>query len=505
MARASRELTGSAVTRALTTLRSRLALRIYLVGLVQFSLVAVGLVLVAWEGRRSDPSIETLHVIADSIAVSPDDDALVASTLANAEQVLHTSLAVYDERHRLVAGTPLTSPPPPPPEPHRATPPDDAPPWIARDSFPPPPFEGPPPGPPPDSPILHVPFAGPPHPPPHIGHLAVPISIGDGRVWHLVVTAAHPLASALRGVGVTVALVLLVVGVSSWLTARSLLKPLARLSAATQAFGGGDLSARAEVTRHDELGDVALAFNQMAERVTLALRAEKELLANISHELRTPLQRIHIAIDLAAEGDADTARESLAEIAEDLGELEKIVEEVLAAARLSLRRGDGEASALPKIHLAVVDMAELLEKSETRFRSLHPDRELRVEVRGKLPLLEVDAVLMHRAFDNLLDNAHKYTSDPRGAVTLVAFQAQQLLVIEVRDRGIGIDSEDLTRLFEPFFRADRSRARTSGGLGLGLALAKRIVGAHGGTLGVESVLSEGTTVRIELPVRDPPA
>jgi len=297
-----------------------------------------------------------------------------------------------------------------------------------------------------------------------------------------------------------VVLVLFIVSISAWVTARSLAKPLARLSEATRAFGAGDVTARARLGRKDELGDVATAFDQMADRVTAALRAEKELLANISHELRTPLQRIHIAMDLAAEGDAETARESLGEVAQDLAELERIVDDVLAAARLSLQGGDGSASPLPPIHVADVDVAVLLTRSETRFRILHPTRELRIDVPNNLPFLRVDAALVRRAVDNLLDNAHKYTEDPKEPVSLSAFLSKGQLVVLVRDHGVGIDAADLERLFEPFFRADRSRTRASGGLGLGLTLAKRIILAHGGTLSLTSAAEEGTTARIELPV-----
>jgi signal transduction histidine kinase len=319
-------------------------------------------------------------------------------------------------------------------------------------------------------------------------------------VWHLAVTAPHPLPSVLRGLGTTVALVLVVVGVSGWLTARGLVGPLARLSRAARAFGAGDLKARAALDRSDELGDVSAAFDEMAEQVTRALRAEKELLANVSHELRTPLQRIQIAIDLAAEGDAATARESLDEIAEDLAELGRIVEEVLAAARLSLRDGGNGAGALLPIHRAPTDLIALLHKSAARFHALHASRPIHVDVTAALPTILVDAVLVRRAMDNLLDNAHKYTDETDAPIMLSATREGETIAIEIRDTGIGISADDRARLFEPFFRADRSRARSTGGLGLGLLLAKRIVEAHGGTLTVKSVSRAGTTARIELPV-----
>jgi two-component system OmpR family sensor kinase len=486
--------------RGVGKLRSRLALRIYLVGLVQFFLVAVGMLVAATEARREAPSPETLRVVADSIAASPDDLVAVTAAVQNAERLLHTSLAVYDDAHQLIAGTPRVG--------GRGFPPASL-----RNGFPPgasEPFDPGQPPPPPRGAMGHAEHSPPPFPtwdhgalPFHDGPLGVRFTLHDGRVWHLVVTSQGPIPSALRGVGTIVILVLIVVGVSAWLTARSLARPLARLSAATHAFGAGDLDARADLRRNDELGEVADAFDQMAERVTAALRAEKELLANVSHELRTPLQRIHIAIDLAAEGDADTARESLGEIAEDLAELERIVEDVLSAARLSLRAGRGEASALPPIHVGPVDLVALVEKSVSRFRSMHPARTLRVEQSGPSPALDGDAVLLRRTLDNLLDNADKYTDDAAEPISLVLAGEESRVVIEVCDQGIGIDAVDVARLFEPFFRADRSRHRGSGGLGLGLALAKRIVEAHRGTLTIASTLGKGTTARIELPCGAP--
>ena len=103
--------------------------------------------------------------------------------------------------------------------------------------------------------------------------------------------------------------------------------------------------------------------------------------------------------------------------------------------------------------------------------------------------------------DNLLDNAHKYTENPDAEISLIAASHAGRLVIDVKDRGAGISPEDLKLVFEPFFRTDRSRARMTGGLGLGLALARRIVEAHGGKLSIESVVGAGTSARIELPIQ----
>ena len=306
------------------------------------------------------------------------------------------------------------------------------------------------------------------------------------------------------GLVFSVLMVLAVVGISSWLTARSLARPLRRLSETAYAFGSGYLDARVRMKRYDELGEVALAFDEMADRVTGLLRAEKELLANVSHELRTPLARIHVAVDLASEGDVETARESLGEIAEDLGELERIVDDVLSAARLSLRDGTPTLGAVRPLRIESVDVGGLLRRSTAKFRSAYPTRRLKTLFPESGPVILADGVLLRRVIDNLLDNAHKYTENPEQEITLSASSEFGSLFVEVRDHGVGMTASDMDRAFEPFFRADRSRARATGGLGLGLTLARRIVEAHGGTLRLESALGTGTCCRIQLPFRGSP-
>jgi len=143
-------------------------------------------------------------------------------------------------------------------------------------------------------------------------------------------------------------------------------------------------------------------------------------------------------------------------------------------------------------------MDALVAEIRTRFQAEHPDRVLDVQVETGLPALSADLPLLRRALDNLLDNACKY-SDADRPIALVARAHGDGVAIGVRDRGIGIDPADQARLFTPFFRADRSRARDTGGVGLGLVLSRGIVEAHGGTLSVESRPGEGTTFTVRLP------
>jgi signal transduction histidine kinase len=279
--------------------------------------------------------------------------------------------------------------------------------------------------------------------------------------------------------------------------ARSLNRPLRKMATAARAFGGGDFDARVGITRRDELGEVARAFDEMAAQVTELIRTEKELLANVSHELRTPLARIRVALDLAAEGDADVARESLADIAGDLQELEQLINDVLTAARLDLGSESKSAGVLP-LKRERVDVHALLEQIAARFRAAHPNRSLHTDVADDLPDVEGDPVLLRRVVTNLLENAHRYTPDPDAAIDLAA-RADDAVTIQITDRGIGIAAADLPRVFTPFFRTDRSRTRETGGLGLGLALVKRIVEAHGGSVELRSVPNEGTRAEVSLP------
>jgi signal transduction histidine kinase len=241
----------------------------------------------------------------------------------------------------------------------------------------------------------------------------------------------------------------------------------------------------------NEIGELGAAFDEMAERLQRLVEGQRELLANVSHELRTPLARLQITLGLAGEADPATVRRYLDEIGIDVAELERLVEDLLTAARLET----GYASVLRRER---VEVAAALADAARRFERAHPGRVLALDVAERLPALDADPSLLGRAIDNLLDNAAKY-SEARASIAMAARPDQGGLELEIRDQGIGIEEADLPRLFTPFFRSDRSRSRGSGGVGLGLALTRRIVEAHGGTIAVESRAGEGTTVRLRLP------
>lgn len=279
--------------------------------------------------------------------------------------------------------------------------------------------------------------------------------------------------------------------------ARSIARPLRQLARVARDFGSGQLDARARMARRDELGAVASAFDDMADRITALLQSQRELLANVSHELRTPLARIRVALDLAADGDAEAAREALAEISTDWGDLERLVEDILAAARLDLGSSAPGGLVLRKDQ---VDVIALAEAAQRRFQLAYPNQSLTLDVADDIPSIEGDAGLLRRVIDNLADNSRKY-SEPTSPVQLRLRRSEEGVRLTVIDRGMGIEAADLPHIFTPFFRADRSRARQTGGVGLGLALVRSIVRAHGGEITVKSQVGVGTEVEVRLPHR----
>ncbi|AUX38754.1 sensor histidine kinase [Sorangium cellulosum] len=440
-------------------LRARLALRIYLVGLAQVAVVAAGFIAVIDLNRRTgqDPGSSQVRFATSVIARSLDDPRALERVLASARDELHTTVTVLDPDGAVLASS--------------------APAGVSRCST-----------------ARPASTWKPMTPPCH----AAPLRFPDGRDGLIELTAA-PSPPPFSGLHV-IAFVLVVVGVSSWLLARTLTRPLRQLSSAARAFGRGDLKARAALSNRDELGEVSRAFDEMAGQVTELLRAERELLANVSHELRTPLSRVRMALALIseAEGDVAVARELLSDIGGDLDEVERLISDVLTAARLDLEEATSPRG-IPPLRRERVDTSGLLAHAVSRFRAAHPKRTLRVDVPEELPSVDADPVLLRRVIDNLLENAHKYTERSSAAIDLVARGGEEV-VIEVVDKGMGIAAADLSRVFRPFFRADKSRTRATGGLGLGLTLAKRIVDAHGGQIELLSAPNQGTRARVRLPI-----
>jgi signal transduction histidine kinase len=289
-----------------------------------------------------------------------------------------------------------------------------------------------------------------------------------------------------------VGVVVLLVG--SVLIARWLVRPIQQLSETARALGAGDLAARSGLNRSDELGQLARRMDEMGARIERMVATERELLANVAHELRTPLSRISVALDLAGEGNAERARTSLGEIAVDVAELEVIVDDILTALRYDVTRGAGLP--LRRTHTSPDAIANA---SAERMRARHPDRPLELAIAPGLREIDVDPVMFRRVIDNLLENSHKYTPERVAPILLAVRGVRDAIEFEIVDRGIGIATGDLPNIYNTFFRGEPSRSRETGGVGLGLTLAKRIVEAHGGTIEITSSVGTGTRARVSVP------
>jgi two-component system OmpR family sensor kinase len=277
--------------------------------------------------------------------------------------------------------------------------------------------------------------------------------------------------------------------------ARLITRPLRELEEVARAIAGGDLSSRARVRTRDEIGSLGRAFNHMAEQIALSIRQEKELTAAVSHELRAPLSRIRLAVELlaGAPGHGEVERQHLEGIVEEISALDSLIEELLTRARLE--------SAAFELALEPCDLKTIVNDA-VRRAGLPDDLGASGRIEMSLPAeplrLRANPTLLSGALRNLIENALQY-SPRESPVRVEAFSEGTFGVVRVQDQGPGIPAEEVPRIFEPFFRGERSRSRRTGGVGLGLTLARLIVHRHGGEIVAESELGRGTRITVRLP------
>lgn len=275
-----------------------------------------------------------------------------------------------------------------------------------------------------------------------------------------------------------------VLGLISFLWVRPLWRDMRALEQGAATLGGGALDARVEVGQGSAVRPLADTFNAMADRIQGLVTRQRELNNAISHELRTPLARLRFALEMhgRAASDADRARHA-ASMASDIAELESLVEESLAYSRMN---SPVEAPPAPE----TVRLAPWLEQLVAANRDLAGAIDVRIEVDPLHPEGRFDRRLMTRAVQNLLRNALRHA---RQRVTLRATRSELI----VDDDGPGIPPGQREAVFLPFHRIDDSRSRDTGGHGLGLAIARRIVEQHGGSLVAEESPDGGARFRIE--------
>ncbi|MBI3359706.1 MAG: HAMP domain-containing protein [Chloroflexi bacterium] len=277
---------------------------------------------------------------------------------------------------------------------------------------------------------------------------------------------------------------------------RQITSPLRALSRAAAAIAGGDLGRRVEIRSDDEIGRVAHSFNQMVESLAHADIQRRNIIADIAHELRTPLTVIQGNLEALMDGVYDLTPENVAAVHRQTVVLSRLVADLrdLALADAGQLRLERQPISLSNV------MAEVSEGLEAKAREKGVT--LKIEAPGALPPVAADEQRITQVLFNLLSNALRHTP-AGGTITTSAEQRDGRVLISVRDTGTGIAPEDLPHVFDRFYRADRSRARATGGSGLGLTIAKQIVEAHEGQIWAQSWLGAGSTFAFSLPLSDP--
>ena len=275
-----------------------------------------------------------------------------------------------------------------------------------------------------------------------------------------------------------------------WWLSRGMTSPLREMAAAADAMARGDYSRRVAARSHDEVGQLARAFNEMAAELSETDQVRRDLVANVSHELRTPITALQAALENLADGVAPPDPERFRTMLAQVERLGRLVTQLLDLSRL-------EAGTVP-LEREEFRVEPLLEHA-VREQQLHEPR-VDVDVRVEPTDLTADGdpERVHQVVANLLENAARFT--PRGGTVQVRARRDRAgVTIEVIDEGPGIPADQRTRVFNRFERLDAARSSKDGGAGLGLAIARWIVDLHGGDIHPEQVDPHGTRMVVTLP------
>ncbi len=314
------------------------------------------------------------------------------------------------------------------------------------------------------------------------------VPFGLGRIYE-----RHPQLMQLR-IGIALFLSSLFCFGLSWY----LVKPMKLLRTASRKLAEGQLDTRGAQAigyRGDELESLGRDFDYMAERIQTLLNTQQNLLNDVSHELRSPLARLQVAIGLAQQKADNNIATEMERIELEATRLSDLLGQVLTLARL-------DSGAIDQLD-DYVDVVALLEDiaADANFEATAENKHVEVQQTSSCSM-QASLSLLHRALENIVRNAVKYTA--QGTTVTISLKTielpTQLVIIQICDSGHGVPESLLPRLFEPFFRVASARDRNTGGYGLGLAIAKRAISAHQGTINAHNRLDGGLCVNIELPV-----
>ncbi len=328
--------------------------------------------------------------------------------------------------------------------------------------------------------------------------------VNVGFTAFLMFISPHDLAILAGLLGFALGLSIFLAIVLSSSTTRSFHQVVA---AATQ-ISAGNLGVRVPMNSHDEVGRLASAFNDMVERVEASFNKERdlelarrELIASVSHDLRTPLASIRAMVESINDGvvtDPDTVKRYLKTLEVEVENLSQLINDLFELSQMDagVLKLEMETSSLTDL------ISDTLESMSVQVTAEGKNLHLKGSVEGEVAYVMMDPRRVQRVLYNLVQNAIRYTPSD-GSVQILARDIGTEVQVEVKDTGEGIPPEELSRIFDRFYRTEQSRSRGSGGTGLGLSIAKGIVEAHGGRLWVESAIGKGSTFGFALPKKTP--
>jgi signal transduction histidine kinase len=321
----------------------------------------------------------------------------------------------------------------------------------------------------------------------------------------VVIIAAVVVTILTVAVGVRAGLPLIVCGISAGalalgmvqFLARGMTSPLREMAAAASAMAKGDYERRVTATSHDEVGELARAFNRMAADLAEVDRMRRDLVANVSHELRTPISALQAVLENLVDGVEHPAPETFETM---LGQVQRLGR--LVAQLLDLSKLESGAVPLQREPFSLHPLVEQVLRDVRLHVQNRPEQNVQLEAEVRPSDLKVDAdeERIHQVLMNLVDNAVRHTPSG-GIVSVVAGPVDDGVCIAVIDEGPGIPQEEAARVFQRFYRSDQARTNSDGGSGLGLAIARWIVDLHGGDIRVERGSPRGCKMVVLLPDR----